>query len=433
LFKFFAAFRKEWLILIRDVAGLIVLFIMPMLMVVILALVQEYGWSTVAKEPRIPVLFVDLDQDSLSRKIERGLTSDNFFTLVKEIDSEPLTPEQVKKLVKDGRYQIGVILPGDATKKMRAKIQLMVNKIMSSLTMPDIDIFQNIINNDSIDVIIYFDPVVRPSFRNSFTSSMREYSIKIEAEMIFETFQAEIRNMFPNFTMPLIDYQRTTNFHIIFPAGKDDEKYPSPTQHNVPAWAIFAMFFIVIPLSSTMIKERDEGNLIRLMTIPVSYITIFMAKVGVYLIVCFLQFVLMVLAGIYILPLFHLPPLETGTHYFAIAVMTITASLAALGYGIMIGTIAKTHQQAAAFGSVSIVILTAIGGLWVPVYLMPNLMKVVASYSPLNWAYNGFLDLFLRGGDLVNILPDIGKLLIFFMVTIAIAAIYRKFNPPINT
>ncbi len=433
MFKFFAAFRKEWLILIRDVAGLIVLFIMPMLMVVILALVQEYSWSTIAKEPRIPVLFVDLDQDSLSRKIERGLTSENFFTLVKEIDSAPLTPEQVKQLVKDGRYQIGVILPGDATKKMRAKIQLMVNKIMASLTMPNIDIFQNITHNDSIDVIIFFDPVVRPSFRNSFTSSMKEYSTKIEAEMIFETFQSEIRNMFPNFTMPLIDYQRTTNFHIIFPAGKDDEKYPSATQHNVPAWALFAMFFIVIPLSSTMIKERDEGNLIRLMTIPVSHITIFMAKVGVYLIVCFLQFLLMVLAGMYILPWFHLPPLETGTHYFAIAVMTITASLAALGYGIMIGTIAKTHQQAAAFGSVSIVILTALGGLWVPTYLMPNLMKEVASYSPLNWAYNGFLDLFLRGGGLINILPDIGRLLIFFMVTITIAAIYRKFHPPINT
>jgi ABC-2 type transport system permease protein len=113
--------------------------------------------------------------------------------------------------------------------------------------------------------------------------------------------------------------------------------------------------------------------------------------------------------------------------------MVITSSLAALGYGIMVGTIAKTHQQAAAFGSVSVVILAALGGLWVPTYLMPPIMKHVATFSPLNWAHAGFLDIFLNRSDFMAVSHELIKLFIFFLSTITIAMVYRKFKPPIGS
>jgi ABC-2 type transport system permease protein len=112
--------------------------------------------------------------------------------------------------------------------------------------------------------------------------------------------------------------------------------------------------------------------------------------------------------------------------------MAIVSSLAALGYGILVGTIARTHQQAAAFGSVSVVILAALGGLWVPVYFFTDTMKEIASFSPLNWAHKGFLDIFLRGSSIVEIFPEIFKLLLFFVITVCIAGIYRKLKPPIG-
>jgi len=108
-------------------------------------------------------------------------------------------------------------------------------------------------------------------------------------------------------------------------------------------------------------------------------------------------------------------------------------SLSALGFAIAVGTIAKTHQQAAAFGSVSVIILTALGGLWVPVYIMPKFMSHIATYSPLNWAHAGFQDLFVREGTFIDIIPDLIKLFVFFIVTMAIAIIYRKLKPPMST
>lgn len=433
MFKFFAAFRKEWLILIRDPAGLVVLFLMPMVMVVVLSMVQEFGWSTISKEPQIPVLFVNNDQDSLGRKFQQGLTETKLFTLVTSLNGTPVNQEVARQQVLEGTYQIAVVIPEHTTDRLREKIRFLVAQTMANLMMPDQNFLSGMNNNDSVEVLIYFDPAVRNYFRNAFLSATKEFNARIESRMIFETFQEELRKLFPNFSMPITEYRQSVYFTAIFPSGVKEELLPSTTQHNVPSWAIFAMFFIVIPLTSSIIKEREEGSLIRLMTIPVSYMTVFMAKVGVYLIVCFVQFMLMILAGIYLLPLFNMPALEVGTHYFSIIALVIVSSLAALGYGILIGTVSKTHQQAAAFGAVSIVILAAMGGLWVPVYLMGNVMRDIATFSPLNWAHAGFLDLFLRGSNFLGILPELLKLFAFFAVTISIAAIYRTLKPPISS
>jgi ABC-2 type transport system permease protein len=433
MFKFFAAFRKEWLILIRDIAGLIVLFLMPMIMIIILSLVQEYGWNAIAKEPKINVLFVDEDHDSLSSLIKDGLSSARIFTLITKIDSVTLTKEKARELVRQGEYQIGVVIPKNATNTMNRKVKVLVTQFISGIMMPVNNPFLEISVKDSVVVEIYFDPAVKGTFKNAFTSSMKQYSLKIESSLIFKIFNKELKRMFPQYKANEYEYKETVVFKEEFPSGDKEEIIPTSTQHNVPSWAIFAMFFIVIPLTSSIIKEREEGSLFRLYTLPVNYMTIFMSKVGVYLIVCFMQFILMVLSGMLILPLFGMPALDLGGHYTALTVMAIATSLAALGYGILIGTIARTHQQAAAFGSVSVVILTALGGLWVPIYFFTGAIKEIARFSPLNWAHKGFIDIFLRGAHVQDVMPEITKLLIFFIITMGLAGIYRKMKPPFGS
>jgi ABC-2 type transport system permease protein len=433
IFKYFSAFRKEWLILVRDVAGLIVLFLMPMILVVILAVVQEFGWKDISKDPKVPILFVDNDHDSLAAKIERGLISSHFFQPLKSIEGVPVNEETARDLVRKGKYQLAIVIPEGSTQRVQKKISFMIMKLMSGLKMGEMNPFSDMQYKDSVNIQMFLDPAIKPSFKNAVISSIKEHSLKVESQMIFQIFDEELGKMFPYFRMPELQYSETVMFTETFPSGKKEDLMPNTTQHNVPAWTIFAMFFIVIPLTSSIIKEREEGSLIRLLTMPVSYFTVFMAKIGVYLIVCLIQFALMVLAGIFLLPLFGIPALETGGKFIELTLMAITTSLAALGFGIAVGTIARTHQQAAAFGSVSVVILAALGGLWVPTYLMPETMRFIATLSPLNWAHTGFYDIYLRGGSMQEILPEILKLMAFFTVMITIAGLYRKWKPPIST
>jgi ABC-2 type transport system permease protein len=204
------------------------------------------------------------------------------------------------------------------------------------------------------------------------------------------------------------------------------EKYatlPTSVQQNVPAWTLFGMFFIVIPLAGTLIRERQEGTLTRLMTMPVTNSSLLLGKVTAHLLICLIQFGLMLMVGKFLLPLFGTPVLELGSSPFALMLVAVSAALAACGYGILVGVVARSYDQAAIFGSVSIVIAAALGGVMVPIYVMPKFMQKLSVISPLGWGLDAFLDIFVRDGHLSTVLPRVAALGGFFLLCLAVAMV----------
>jgi ABC-2 type transport system permease protein len=198
-------------------------------------------------------------------------------------------------------------------------------------------------------------------------------------------------------------------------------RLPTAVQQNVPAWALFGMFFIVVPLSGTLLRERQEGTLQRLRTIPVSPLLLLAGKVVAYALICLGQFGLMLLIGRYLLPLFGTPRLALGGHPEAVLLLVLCAALAATGFGILVGTLVGSYEQAAMVGPVAVVVAAALGGIMVPVYVMPKGMQAISAFSPLAWGLSGFLDIFVRDADLAGILPNALSLLAFFAATLTIA------------
>jgi ABC-2 type transport system permease protein len=432
MFKFISAVKKEYLLLLRDKAGIIILFIMPMILIIIFSLLQEVSWNAIAKEPKVEVLFVNNDGDSLGTNMENGLRSSGFFDVIDSVDHAKVTAESARAAVKKGDFLIAIVVPKGVTKSMRANVRVAVAKTLSGFGMFNPNLLNNIVQKGADTVTLYFDPTIRKAFKNAVVSSIKEFNYRSETGMVFRSFNIEMSKQFPAYKPADIEYKESLQFKEVFPNYVEREEIPTTVQHNVPAWAIFAMFFIIIPLTGSMIKEREEGSLARLMSMPVSYIHLLLSKVTVYFFVCLVQSFLMIFSGIFILPLFHIPMLVIGNHIIALTLMTIATALAALGYGLLVGTIANTHQQAAAFGAVSIIILAAIGGVWVPVYLMPNVMRHVAMISPLNWGMTGFYNIFLRQGGLITIMIPALKLVAFFLGSVLITYIYRKIKSPLN-
>jgi len=132
------------------------------------------------------------------------------------------------------------------------------------------------------------------------------------------------------------------------------------------------------------------------------------------------------LMGIYLFPYLKLPALTVEGNLGVLAILASVTSLAAIGYGISIGTIARTHTQASVFASISVVILAALGGVWVPVFIMPPFLREISVASPLNWGLNGFYDVFIRSASFTEILPNIAGLLLFSIACIAVAVFYKK-------
>jgi ABC-2 type transport system permease protein len=103
-------------------------------------------------------------------------------------------------------------------------------------------------------------------------------------------------------------------------------------------------------------------------------------------------------------------------------VMTVTMiALAACGYGLLLGTLARTLEQEIMFGAVSVVCAAAVGGIMVPVYVMPPTMQTISTWSPLAWGLNALVDIAVRGGSLASVRPELTCLAAFTLATTAAA------------
>ena len=71
---FFASIYKEFLVLLRDRSGLGILFIMPLALVIIMALLQDGPYKAFQKS-QFPIILVDYDKDTVGKVIEKSLAN----------------------------------------------------------------------------------------------------------------------------------------------------------------------------------------------------------------------------------------------------------------------------------------------------------------------------------------------------------------------
>jgi ABC-2 type transport system permease protein len=313
---------------------------------------------------------------------------------------------------------IGIIIPEHATENIRRNVK---RYVISAFNGQDLTL-----QTDSVQVDIYIDPVTKTSFRNTLMSTLREYAVRTETDFIFKEITAEVNKLSP---IPIAGIQLSRNqvtFKEQYAMLDKSKTIPNSVQHNIPAWSIFAIFFIAVSLSGNIIREREEGSFTRLQTMPCPYYLYILSKMIAYMAVCLLQYVVIFLVGIYFLPVLGLPALDLGGNYPALLLAGMCFALAPIGYGIAIGKIATSHQQAAIFASVSVVIMAAIGGIWIPVFVMPKVMQTLSTISPLNWGLEGFYDILIRDASATAILWKCLCSIAFSILCIAIAIIYNK-------
>jgi ABC-2 type transport system permease protein len=432
--KLIVSMHKELLLLLRDKAGLAVLFIMPAALVFVITLLQDAPIRNYQRS-KIPLIFLNQDKQKLGNTIEKGLLNSDYFELQSVERGDTLDVSSARDLVARGKFRAAIIVPMHATENLeRLAATLYKTKIS-----PNPESEKENISIDSSNIRIYFDPAIQKLFKTAVLNALQSNIEKVKSEILLRVFSKEILNDVKSMSGGMVDFQVNdvelleedtdiVKIKSIYASEAKQAVMPNTVQHNVPAWSMFAMFFIALPLAGSMIKERESGSLKRLLTMPVSLTQILLAKVLVFIFVCLLQFVLMMMIGILILPMLGTPTLELGNSISGLLLIVIASAFAASGFGIMVGTMATSHEQASTFSAVSIILAAALGGVMVPVYLMPVFMQQVSQYSPLAWGLNAFLEIFVRGSGLREILPNSIALILFGMATLIIAIFVFKFR-----
>ncbi len=419
MYKLRIATYKEYLLLKRDLGGLLVLFLMPLILLITVTLIQNSSFVNV-DNVKIPILLIDNDADELSESIITNLKDTKTFEIYSEIDGIPIDEDQANKLVLQGKYQLAIIIPKNLTTNLKVKVSQNVDEILSEIGMEEESIKVKT-KIETQQVKLYFDPTSHISFKNNIKNAIDKMVSKIESQSIYKAFQKELE-----IEGELFNNSSFISFLEVNTYQKGNEIKPNSVQHNVPAWALFAIFFIVIPLSINIVNEKNQGTFIRLKTSPISYATTLGSKILVYLAVCMIQFFLMLLVGFYLFPYIGLPELIINGSYILLFIVALFCGLAAIGFGILLGTLSNTAEQSAPMGATSVVVLAAIGGVWIPVFMMPEYVQFIAKASPMNWGLNAFYDVIIRNGSLLDISMEIFLLGLFFIVFLFSSIYYDK-------
>jgi ABC-2 type transport system permease protein len=419
MWQIYQAIRKEILLLKSDGIGIFILFLMPVVLVLTITPIQNSVENTNVQH-RIPILIINHDNGNLSIDMIQSLREKNNFELIQHVKGKPFSEKWAKKNIQNGKAQLLLIIPknysASAQRKTKQNIQLLLSKVMPGASM------SNALKKwPEQEIELYFDPVVSEQVKNTIRISIENTSLKTENKMIYQSFENELQT-----NLDFIQKQKLIQFKEHALQLTTNALHPNPIQHNFPAWALVAIFLIVIPVSNNLVKEKNQGTFVRLKTLPVKPKILLISKIIVFVLVCMVQFFLMLLVALYVFPLIGLPALQIQNCFATLCMIAFFSSIAAIGFGVLIGTIASTHEQAAPFGAMSVVILAALGGLWFPLYAMGEGMQKLAAASPMNWGLEAFYQVLVRGGKWFDLLPYLLSLFLFFILNLLISIMYEK-------
>jgi len=192
-------------------------------------------------------------------------------------------------------------------------------------------------------------------------------------------------------------------------------------QQSVPAWLVFGMFFVIIPIAGVLVQERNDGTLLRLATFGVTPGIALAGKFLAFILLNWVQLGFMLAVGRWLVPLFGGDSLSFDVHPGWFILMVVATSAAAVGLALAIAARSDTFEHAAALGGGLNVVLGAIAGVMVPRMLMPPTMQTLSEWSPMGWALDGLQAVFLGDPDMATILPRAALLGAFAALCLAIA------------
>ncbi len=208
-------------------------------------------------------------------------------------------------------------------------------------------------------------------------------------------------------------------------AAVEKEEKPSvmATRYGQASPGMMVQFSIagIMGAAQILVLERKSRSLQRLLTTAISRVEII---VGHYL-----TMFVMILAQLAVLISFGQ---LLGVNYMrepvAVLLLAVTMALWTASLGLLIGTLARTEEQAIIFSLIPMFVLSALGGAWMPLEVTGKAFQTVGHLLPTAWAMDGIQNIIVRGLGLESALLPAGIMLAYAVVLFALAAWRFKFE-----
>jgi len=369
---------KEWRLLLRNPHGLAVLFLMPAAFILVMSFALKNTLSS-AQVPLPPTGWVVEDTGPAATQWAADWMARNH--------SERFASRaQLRQALRANSVQAGVIVGpqwlDEHGKPRKDRIELWLSNRVQ--------------------------PASAGRLRAEITYSMLQVQMKSAAAAAGPFASILLDNSASDELFPASGALTTRYLYEI-----DSGRKMTAVQQSVPAWLIFGMFFVVIPIAGVLIQERNDGTLTRIATFGVRPGAILGGKLLAFIGLNWVQLALMLMVGRWLVPWLGGDALYLDLEIGWFALMVFATSAAAVGLALLIAAYTRAFDHAAALGGGANVVLGAIAGIMVPRTLMPPGMQTVSEWSPMGWALDGMQAVFLGAPDAPQVLPKAALLLAF--------------------
>lgn len=418
MFKLWISIKKDIRILLRDKVGISLMFVMPIILVVVVTSIQNSTFQLVNKN-KLPIVVCNTDTGTASKQFIESINKIGMFNVL-QIPKDKAASITADMEAKDA--MLGIVIPPNFSVEVAKKAQSASDKAMEAFSgAADSTAGKTVAPTANLDPLtLYYNPVLQESLRFSIQGAVQSALQLVQTRETLRTlyYDSNDKEMPKSLENEMLNSNAKIN---MLPVSKDGTRVtPNASQHNVPAWTIFAMFFVIMSLGGSVVREKVSGSFIRLKTLPTNFLVGLLSKQITYLAVTLLQALVIFSIGILLFPVIGLPPLNLPSDILALFIVTLICGWCAVSYAICVGVFANTQEQANGFGAISIVILACIGGLMVPSFAMQGLAKTLTNVSPMHWCLEAYYRLFLENGKLQHVLNNIGSL---FIITVIIQII----------
>lgn len=170
-----------------------------------------------------------------------------------------------------------------------------------------------------------------------------------------------------------------------------------------PGMALMFLMFTVSNGGRTLLTERAQGTLHRLLVSPTSTSQVLGGKVFGIFITGVAQMLILILASTLLFGLEWGDPL-------GVLVLVLASVVGAVGWGMIITALAKTPGQVNAIGSAIMLTFGIMGGSFFDLEQMPSWFRTVSKITPNAWGLDGF-NILAFGGQLSDLLSPIVALM----------------------
>jgi ABC-2 type transport system permease protein len=438
---------KDFANLLRNRGALIISFFVPVLLIYIMGQVFGIGRSD-SGPTSIPLAIVNASNDPSATKLVEALNNEKAFHVVTEFvnadkSTRPLTEGDLRPLIHSRKFSYALVIPADLISEQEIGVHL---KILSD---PRNDIESQMVNGLLQKAIFSNAPnLLGKSLQQrskSFVGAERNEAFNRSiANSVAGTFGgdpekilADIRS--GNFGFDQLGQQQggqatgesATDFMSKLiridqeqVVGIDTKSSVATATRIVGGYAVMFLLFAVAGSSAAFFDEKNSGIFRRLLSAPVSRSQLLWSR--------FLYGVLFGLGQLTVL--FFAGQLLYGVdvmgHLGNLLILCACVAAACTSFGMLLSAITRSAQAANSLATLLVITMSAVGGAWFPISLMPEFMQKIAQFSLVYWAVEGFGSVLWAGESFLHLLPILGVLVAITGVVMTIA-IWRFNRSPL--